>query len=98
MSAWLGWLIAIISTAACLTFWFRDARRIMRKHLSMLECAAGQLSVCRKKAASGDQTQNAEVLQRSERIYQQALDIYNQALHKPWIGVPAYLMGYRVRS
>ena len=98
MSAWLGWLIAVISTMACVNFWFRDVQRIMRKHLSMVECAGGQLSVCRKKAESGDQTQDAEVLHRSERIYRQAVDSYNRMLHKPWIALPAYLMGFRARS
>ena len=95
MVYWLGWFIAIASTMACLVFWFRDVRRIMREHQSMLECARSQLSVCRKKTAEGDQSQNAVILERSERIYRQALDIYNQTLRKPWICIPAYLMGYR---
>ena len=98
MGYWLGWFIAIASTMACLVFWFRDVRRIMREHLSMVECAGGQLSVCRKKAENGDQGQDTEVLQRSEKIYRQALDIYNQTLRKPWIVLPAYLMGFRARS
>ena len=98
MAYWLGWFIAIASTMACLVFWFRDVRRIMRERQSMLECARSQLSVYREKAADNDQRQDGEVLQRSERIYRQALDIYNQTLRKPWIVLPAYLMGFRARS
>lgn len=95
MGSWVVWLVAIVSTAVCLFLWFRDVRRTMRERKSTVESAAGQLSVCREKArkARGD-TEAEAVLERSENIYRQAVDIYNKTLRKPWNYVPAHLMGY----
>jgi len=95
MSAWLGWPIAGTSIAICLFLWFRDVRRIMMSHKSTVESAASQLAACREKAikARGD-PDTAAVLERSEKIYQQALDIYNQTLKKAWVYPPAILMGF----
>ena len=96
MSAWLAWLIAIISSLGCLFLWFRDVRRIMRDRLSTVEYAAKQLACFRKKAAN---TQNdpeaAALLERSERIYRQAVEQYALSMEKPWIRLPASLMGFR---
>lgn len=95
MSSWLAWLIAIASITACLLFWFRDVRRIMRERKSTVKSAAGQLAVCREKAAKarGD-PETAAILERSEKIYQQAVDHYNRTLQKPWNYLPARLMGF----
>ena len=38
----------------------------------------------------------AAVLERSESIYRQAVDHYNQTLRKPWVYPPAALMGFRI--
>jgi len=94
---WIAWMIAIVSTAVCLYLWFRDVRRIMRGRKSTVESAAGQLASCREKAAKtkGDPESEA-VLERSERIYRQAVDIYDQTLRKPSIFLPALLMGFRL--
>ena len=94
MPSWFPWLIALSSTTLCLFLWFRDVRRIMTSRKSTVESAAGQLAVCRRKAADA-QSGSAEVLKRSESIYRQAVDLYNAALHKPWICLPAALMGFR---
>ena len=96
MEHWIPWLTAAVSTAACLIFWFRDVRRIMDERKSTVESAAGQLAACRKKAAQtrGD-PESAAVLERSEKIYRQAVYIYDQTLKKPNIFVPAILMGFR---
>lgn len=37
----------------------------------------------------------AAVLYRSESIYRQAVDNYNHALHRPWVYIPARIMGFR---
>ena len=95
MAPWLISLIAVVSIALCLFLWFRDVRRIMQERKSTVESAAGQLAVHREKArkARGD-PDAAAVLARSEDIYQQAVDIYNRTLQKPWNYLPARLMGY----
>ncbi len=96
MTAWLGWLVAIGSTITCLVLWFRNVRHIMRENKSTVESAARQLVSCRKKMAEsrGDLRAQA-VLKRSESIYRQALALYHSSLRKPWIWLPAIVMGFR---
>ena len=95
MAPWPIYLIAITSTVGCFILWFRDVRRIMRERKSTVESAGGQLVACREKAlrARGD-PEAVAVLERSENIYRQAVDIYNRTLRKPWNYLPARLMGF----
>ena len=63
----------------------------------MLESAAAQLEACRTRAGrSMDDSDAASVLERSECIYGQAVDIYNQTLRKVWVFLPAMLMDFRI--
>ena len=68
----------------------------MLERKSMVESAAGQLAVCRERACRqcGD-PEAAAVLERSEKIYRQAVDIYNRTMRKPWNYMLALLMGFR---
>lgn len=95
MAPWLITLFAFASTGGCIFLWFRDVRRIMRERKSTVESAGGQLVACREKAlrARGD-PEAAAVLEWSENIYRQAVDIYNRTLRKPWNYLPAHLMGF----
>jgi len=95
MAPWLMSLIAVVSVALCLFLWFRDVRRIMQERKNTVESAAGQLAAYRERVskARGDPDATA-VLARSEDIYRQAVNIYNQTLRKPWNYLPAHLMGY----
>lgn len=95
MAPWIIWLIAAASTAVCLFVWFRDVRRIMRDRLNTVESSAAQLAVCREKALKERGTEAAEILARSEKIYRQAVELYNQAMRKPWIYLPAVLMKFK---
>lgn len=89
-------LIAVISTAVCLYLWFRDVRRIMTTQKSTMESAKAQLKIFREKAHKArNDPDAAAVMERSENIYQQAVDNYNRTLHKPWVYLPATLMGFR---
>ena len=96
MAQWLILLIAVLSTGVCLLLWFRDVRRIMRERKSTVESAGGQLAVCRERAlkARGD-PEAATVFERSEKIYRQAVELYNRTLNKPWNYLPAHLMGFQ---
>lgn len=90
-------LVAVVSTAAFLFLWFRDVRRIMRERKSTVDSAKAQLNVFREKAhRARDDPDAAAVLARSESIYRQAVDHYNQTLRKPWVYPPAALMGFRM--
>ena len=95
MAPWIIWLIAIVSTAICLFLWFRDVRRIMRNRMSTVESAAGQLASCRIRAAKAENDpEAAAILARSENIYRQAVELYNQTMRKPWIYLPAVMMKF----
>lgn len=90
-------LIAVVSTAAFLWLWFRDVRRIMRERKSTVDSARAQLNVFRDKAHKArDDPDTAAILTRSESIYRQAVDNYNRTLRKPWVYLPATLMGFRM--
>ena len=96
MASWMIALVAVVSTTVCLFLWFRDVRRIMRERKSTVDSAKAQLDVFREKAHKArDDPDAAAVLQRSESIYRQAVEHYNQALRKPWNCLPAALMGFR---
>lgn len=95
MLFWIPWIIAIISTTAFLALWFWEVCRILRSRKSVVECAAAQLAFNRKNAGGRDEHTSMEVLKRSERIYWQAVAHYNDTLQKPWIYLPALLMGFR---
>ena len=96
MAFWLMPLIAAISTAICLYLWFRDVRRIMTEQKSTMESAKAQLMIfCEKVHKARDDPDAAAVLERSESIYQQAVENYNRTLHKLWVYPPAVLMGFR---
>ena len=95
MANWLICLIAVASTMLCLFLWFRDVRRIMRERKSMVDSAAGQLAISKQKAAAQNDPESTAVLTSSRRIYQQAVDIYNETLCRTWVRLPARLMGYR---
>ena len=71
----------------------------MRERKSTVESAGGQLAVYREKALRepGD-PETAEILERSEKIYRQAVDSYNRTMRKPLNYFPAYLMGFRRAS
>jgi len=96
MRHWIAWTAAGISTVVCLFLWFRDVRRIMRDKKSMVESAASQLTAHRERAAVSCDTPNmAAILERSESIYAQAVELYHQTLRRKWVRFPAFLMGFR---
>lgn len=96
MIPWIAWLVASVSTAAALHLWFRDALRILRDRKNVVDSAAGQLTAFRRRAAeTPDDEGVAAVLRRSQSIYTQAVDHYNLTLSRPWIYLPARLMGFR---
>ena len=96
MALFFAWFVAFASLTLSLSLWFRDVRRIMNERMNVVEIAAGQLSVFRDRAfKSREDPKAAAVFERSERIYQQAVDIYNFTLQKPWNRLPARMMGFR---
>ena len=99
MASWLITLIAFVSTGLCIFLWFRDVRRVMRERKSTVESAGGQLAACWNRARkTHDDPECAAICERSKDIYRQALTLYNQTMHKPFNFLPAYLMGFRIKS
>lgn len=95
MFEWVAWPVAAVSTILCLALWFREVRRIMRDRKSMVESAESQLATCREKAGGEQQDPGmAAVLERSEKIYQQAVELYTLTLRKLWVRLPARLLGF----
>ena len=88
-------LIAMLVTSLCVFFWFRNVRRIMQERKNTVDCAGKQLSVYKSRALK---TRNdpaaAAISERCERIYWQAVELYNQTLRKTAYYLPARLMGY----
>ena len=99
MPAWIPWLLAIISTGAFVALWFWEARRVLNARRSTVESAAAQLAACQRRAgeARGD-PDAAAVLARSESIWHQAVDLYNEALRKPWLYLPGTIMGFEIKK
>ena len=96
MVLWFTSLIAIVSTGLCIAFWFRDVRQIMDERMRTVESAAWQCTVSREKAFRFREDPEATaVLARSERIYRQAVDLYHRTLQRPWVFLPAHLMGFK---
>ena len=89
-------LIFCCSMTLSLYLWFRDVQRTMRERRNVVDSAYGQLKVYQKKVyQERDNPETAAVYDRSAKIYRQAVCIYNGFLCKPWILLPAYLMGFR---
>ena len=95
LSDWIPWLIAVASMGAFFALWFWEVRRILEGRKSTVDSAWAQLAACRRKNAEMQcDPEFMQVLRRSESIYQQAVEHYNDALHRPWISLPGKLMGF----
>ena len=98
MASWISWVIAGVSMILCLVLWFREVRKVMTERRSTLESAAGQYYACCQKITEEDNDADVNaVCERSLRIYNQALDLYEVALSRPLYRIPALLMGFRSR-
>ena len=50
MPPWIAWLIAAVSTAAFVSLWFWEVRRVLNDRKSIVDSAAGQLTSFRRRA------------------------------------------------
>lgn len=96
MPPWIAWLIAAVSTAAFVSLWFWEVRRVLNDRKSIVDSAAGQLTSFRRRAEGAPcDKEFTQVLRRSESIYYQAVHNYNRTFSRPWAYLPARLMGFR---
>lgn len=96
MTPWIAWLIAVLCAAAFVALWFWEVRRTLTGRQSIVDSAASQVTAFRRRLAQTPADREAAaVLYRSESIYCQAVDNYNHALHRPWVYIPACIMGFR---
>lgn len=93
---WIVWIVAAAGMAVCVYQWFGKVQRIMGERKSNMEMAAGQLAACRRMTiAARYDPELAETLAHSESIYRQAEELYNRAFYRPWVWLPAVLIGFR---
>ena len=86
-------MIFILVVLLLLLFlYFRKVWIIMHERKRTVELAAEQLKIHR---AMANDTENKDVLKRSENIYIQAVRLYHIALENPFNWLPATLMGFR---
>lgn len=96
MTPWIAWLIAAVCAAAFVALWSWEVRRMLTGRQSIVDSATSQVTAFhRRLAQTPADREAAAVLYRSESIYRQAVDNYNYALHRPWVYIPARIMGFR---
>ncbi|MEG0339211.1 MAG: hypothetical protein RR573_04780 [Oscillospiraceae bacterium] len=99
MTTILACLIAGISTVAFVTLWFRVVRRELYAKQKAEDAAMCQLIASRQsymRARDGPKDKQAqEILEISEQVHNQSVQLYNEALHKPLNVIPGILMGFR---
>ena len=96
MIVWLVWGVAAAIIVTCTYQWFHKVQRIMQERKNSMESAAGQLASCRREViAARYSVELTEVMEHSESVYRQAEADYHKAFYKPWIWLPAILMGFR---
>ena len=74
--------------------WFRRVWLVMKARHDAVEVAARQRQTAEDSAEPSPEA-FAAVLARSENIYAQAVEKYEQALHRPLYHLPAVIMGFR---
>lgn len=74
--------------------WFRRVWTVMKARHDAVEVAARQRQTAEESAEPSPEA-FAAVLARSENIYAQAVERYEQALHRPLYHLPAVMMGFR---
>ena len=74
--------------------WFRRVWLVMKARHEAVEVAARQRQTAEESAEPSPEA-FAAVLARSENIYAQAVERYEQALHRPLYHLPAVIMGFR---
>ena len=74
--------------------WFRRVWLVMKARHEAVEVAERQRQTAEDSAEPSPEA-FAAVLARSENIYAQAVERYEQALHRPLYHLPAVMMGFR---
>ena len=74
--------------------WFRRVWLVMKARHDAVEVAARQRQTAEESAEPSPEA-FAAVLARSENIYAQAVEKYEQTLHQPLYHLPAVMMGFR---
>lgn len=92
----LIFMAAAVGLAVGVHFWFHKVLHIMQERRNTVEIAASQLEAQRRKADEKHYDSDlAKIIGRCENDYQRAETLYNQSFAKPWIWLPAVLMGFR---
>ncbi|MDD3253335.1 MAG: hypothetical protein PHV18_12340 [Lachnospiraceae bacterium] len=102
MTTIIACLIATFSTSAFIALWFWVVRKELCAKENMVSAAKRQFTAGRQeyvRARDGlDEAKARDIMERSQSIYWQALNIYSKTLRKPWNTVPAWFLGFRQKS
>lgn len=94
----IAYLVAGASMAALITLWFWIVRQELCAKQKAAKAAKCQLIASKQeylRARDGsNETQAHEILERSERVYKQSIQLYQKSLRKPWNLLPGALMGF----
>lgn len=95
----VAYSVAIFSMIAFIALWFWMVKKELKAKRNMVGSAKAQLDASRTQRMKTTDTLEAqkaqEILVRSINIYQQSLELYKKALHKPWNYLPGLIMGFR---
>ena len=95
-------IVVVFSTICFASLWFWVVHRELHAKKKTVDASRYQLTASRQqfmRARDGpDRKAAEELLTRSNDIYHQSLELYNDALHKPWNYLPAIIMGFRQLS
>ena len=102
MATAIACFIALFSTSALIALWFWVVRRELYARQKTVDAAKRQLAASRQQYArvrdGPGEKQAREILERCQSVYRQAVNIYNEALCKPWNAIPALFLGYRRKN
>ena len=98
MQNWIAWLIAGISTAGLVAFWFAAARNELLQARRSVEHAIRQVKLhmdgCAQACHGPHKAAAAHSLNISRSIYREAVKSYEKVCRKPVNRLPALLLGF----
>ncbi|MEG0924671.1 MAG: hypothetical protein RR313_07695 [Anaerovoracaceae bacterium] len=99
MTIFVACLLVGVSTVALVVLWFWVVRRELLEKQKIVEISKSQLVTSKQEymRVRGEPSENKvrEILDRSQSVYDQSVEIYNKILRKPWNMIPAFFLDLR---
>ncbi|MEG2086680.1 MAG: hypothetical protein RR022_00680 [Angelakisella sp.] len=99
MTIYIAYFLVGLSTSAFVVLWFWVVWQALDAKRKAVEAARCQL-IASKQAHlrarnSPKEKQALEIMERSECVYNQSVQLYHNLRHKPWNALPGALMGFQ---